>query len=186
MDPNRSITHQSEPPEIGGIAHLAPHEQDRILRSSKVPVHLCCNDPEWLFRIYQDTIVDIAAVISLIRNGLDKQHISSPKPQIRQRPTEVRQLVCIQNDEPGLSLSWEPPWNVEYLSVFDLKYEVWIQEEGTNIYTAWILFETSHQFADRLNSNTWYLIWVRCLLSDDVKGPFNVAPLRCRTKQYAN
>ena len=130
--------------------------------------------------------MDVTAVIALIRNGLDKPHISSTKPLTHHHPTKVRQLVCLQNDDPGLSLSWEPPWNIDYMPVSDLKYEVWIQEEGSDAYTAWILFEIAHQFADRLSSNTWYLIWVRCLLSDDVKGPFNAAPLRCRTKQFAN
>ena len=185
MDPNRSVTHPSAPPEVGGIDHLERNEQDRIMRSPEVPLHLCCKDPEWLFRIYQDTIVDVPAVIALIRDAVDELHASATSTSLpRLHPTEVRQLACHQDDGPGLSVSWAPPWNVDYIPAPDLKYEVWIHESGFDNYTAWILFETSHQFVDRLKSNTWYLMWVRCLVSDDVHGPFNMTPLHCRTKQF--
>ncbi|KAI0238793.1 Protein O-linked-mannose beta-1,4-N-acetylglucosaminyltransferase 2 [Lamellibrachia satsuma] len=76
MDPNRSVTHPSAAPEVGGIDHLERNEQDRIMCSPEVPLHLCCKDPEWLFRIYQDTIVDVPAVIALTRDAVD-EHASA-------------------------------------------------------------------------------------------------------------
>jgi len=184
MDPTRNIAHPSAPPELGGISHLDPDEQDRILHSPEVPLHLCCSDPEWLFRIYQDTVVDIPAVLALTRDAVDQRHVFPSRSQPQLFPTEVRQLVCDQSDEAGLSVSWAPPWNVDFLPATYLKYEVWIQEDGSDDYTAWILFRTSHRFVEGLKSNTPYLIWVRCLTTDEMPGPFNKAALRCRTKQF--
>ena len=63
-----SVTHPDWPPRLGGIAHLDVEEQERIMAQEEVPPHKCCSDPAWLFRAYQDTVVDIDAVIDLIRS----------------------------------------------------------------------------------------------------------------------
>jgi protein O-mannose beta-1,4-N-acetylglucosaminyltransferase len=62
MYPDRSADH-------GGIAHLSKDEQQKILSTHTVPSHTCCTNPYWLFRIYQDTIVDIGEVIGLIKGA---------------------------------------------------------------------------------------------------------------------
>ena len=59
---NASVTHPDWPQLLGGIAHLPPHEQERVRAAVPVPPHLCCEDPAWLYRIYQDTTVDVAQV----------------------------------------------------------------------------------------------------------------------------
>ena len=70
VDHRNTVTHPDNPWHQGGIKHLSSTEQAQILASREVPLHLCCRNPEWLFRIYQDTVVDTDAVIQLIRNGL--------------------------------------------------------------------------------------------------------------------
>ncbi|XP_022649751.1 uncharacterized protein LOC111245537 [Varroa destructor] len=41
------------------LANLSDEEKARILKQDKVEPHLCCEDPAWLYRIYQDSWVDL-------------------------------------------------------------------------------------------------------------------------------
>lgn len=68
-----SLVFPERPPELGGIVHLPIDKQNEIERLKKIGKHLCCNDPFWLYRIYQDTIVDIDELIGSIRNAMDRQ-----------------------------------------------------------------------------------------------------------------
>jgi protein O-mannose beta-1,4-N-acetylglucosaminyltransferase len=69
-DQSASIGHPSRGPEEGGIAHLSEAEQHFILTSPSIPPHPCCDNPHWLYRIFQDTYVNASAIIMLIREGL--------------------------------------------------------------------------------------------------------------------
>lgn len=65
---NNTITHESNPPNLGGIHHLPLDLQESIRNTKIVPPHLCCHDPFWLFRIYQDTRVDINNLLTLLES----------------------------------------------------------------------------------------------------------------------
>lgn len=58
-DPWRSIGHPERSPAEGGLMHLTADERARVLSSTRVLPHVCCSDPAWLYRIYQDTEVDV-------------------------------------------------------------------------------------------------------------------------------
>ncbi|GFS23905.1 protein O-linked-mannose beta-1,4-N-acetylglucosaminyltransferase 2 [Elysia marginata] len=64
-DRSKTIGHPNRPPELGGIHHLSPGLQAEILEQTDVPEHLCCEDPSWLYHIYQDTQVDVDAVVAM-------------------------------------------------------------------------------------------------------------------------
>lgn len=49
------------------IDHLSEEEQQIIRSRTEVPPKVCCNDPEWKFRMYHDTVVDIKAVVNILR-----------------------------------------------------------------------------------------------------------------------
>jgi protein O-mannose beta-1,4-N-acetylglucosaminyltransferase len=55
---------------LGGVAHLPQSEQTKIIESTTVPTHFCCEDPYWLFKIYQDTTVDIKELSQLIAKNM--------------------------------------------------------------------------------------------------------------------
>jgi protein O-mannose beta-1,4-N-acetylglucosaminyltransferase len=57
-----SVPHPERGADGGGIAHLAASLQAKIRRVKTVPLHRCCTDPYWLYRIYQDTVVEIDEV----------------------------------------------------------------------------------------------------------------------------
>ena len=217
MDAKNTVTHPTRPWDTGGIAHLEQEVQDRILSSSEVPKHLCCRDPEWFFRIYQDTVVDIPSFLGLTQAAIqqrDKQFnatggvpggahspaapLLAPDPSDalmykRIFPAVVQTLRCEGNQDrqalhnenaftpPSLWLSWQPPWNLKYLQVRNVHYEVWIQEAGQENYTAWLLSKTAHQFSMGLKPETRYNIWVRCIINDNVQGPFNQEHISCST-----
>ena len=64
---------------MGGIAHLPIEEQQKIKDTKTVPPHICCEDPYWLFRIYQDTIVHTQEVEDIIESALKE---SSEKMEV--------------------------------------------------------------------------------------------------------
>ncbi|KAK9396439.1 protein O-linked-mannose beta-C4-N-acetylglucosaminyltransferase 2 [Crotalus adamanteus] len=115
------------PWDQGGIAHLDKAEQDRIVKSNEVPRHLCCRNPEWLFRIYQDTKINIASLIQVIRQTVKTK--PGPKKQKWTSglyPGKVRDAKCqasVQGtSEAKLSVSWQIPWNLKYLKPPNARY----------------------------------------------------------------
>ena len=66
-DHNRTIEYPDRPRLLGGIKHLQPSEQEQILNNTQVLPHKCCRDPNWLFRIYQDTIVDVNYLMEIMQ-----------------------------------------------------------------------------------------------------------------------
>ena len=99
----------------GGISHLPTDEQQKIVNTHTVPEHLCCTNPFWLFRIFQDTRVNLPEieqkVIQGFQGSLDLiQKAIDNKAQIT--PATITQAVC-KFDRQGrtVTLSWEMPWN---------------------------------------------------------------------------
>ncbi|KAI4810757.1 hypothetical protein KUCAC02_013688 [Chaenocephalus aceratus] len=180
-----TITHPDKPWDQGGIIHLEKEEQERILASKDVPRHLCCRNPEWLFRIYQDTLVDIPSFLEVLKEGMKtKPSVRRSKPASTVHPGRVREPQCqtsVQTtNEAKLTVSWQIPWNLKYLKVRELKYEVWIQEQGENTYMPYILPQQNYTFSENIKPFTTYLVWVRCIFNKNLLGPF-ADVLMCRT-----
>ncbi len=179
--PENTVAHADAAPEQGGIVHLSVKEQQNIVGSHEVPRHLCCSDPEWLYRIYQDTVVDIPSFHAVLQSAItDSQNTHDSNVQIRTFesnaiPGNVQNAKCertITNDVFGIKISWQPPWNlVFFASNLDKKYEVWIQGIGQEDYGAWMLEMTEYLFTEGLNMNNRYRAWVRCLVGGKI-GPF--------------
>lgn len=65
-DISKIVTHPTNESNAGGIIHLSKEKQGRTLNSIEAPPHLCCYDPEFRFRLNQDTLVDINKIIYLL------------------------------------------------------------------------------------------------------------------------
>lgn len=176
-DRDYTVTYPDRPWDQGGIAHLDKAEQERIIKSAEVPQHLCCRNPEWLFRAYQDTKVNIPSLIRVIRRTVK----SKPGPKKQKwsgslYPGKVRDAKChafVQGtSEAKLAVSWQIPWNLKYLKVREVKYEVWIQEQGENTYMPYILSHQNHTFSENIKPFTIYLVWIRCIFNKNLLGPF--------------
>ncbi len=179
-----TVTYPDRPWDQGGIVHLEKEEQERILSSKEVPRHLCCRNPDWLFRIYQDTTVDIASFLDVLRETLKKPNLKKAKVVSTVHPGRVREHKCqtsVQaSNEAKLSVSWQIPWNLKYLKVKEVKYEVWIQEQGENTYMPYILPHQNYTFSENIKPFTTYLVWVRCIFNKNLLGPF-ADVLICKT-----
>lgn len=125
-DPGASVSHPERSPLQGGISHLSQSEQLKITGSATVPPHLCCTNPYWLFRIFQDTRVDCTAVNSVLRGALVEmiflaEEAANELPLVI--PTPVTKIQGAWSGDDHISLSWEKPWNVA--SESRLEYGVW-------------------------------------------------------------
>ncbi|KAM8980935.1 LOW QUALITY PROTEIN: protein O-linked-mannose beta-1,4-N-acetylglucosaminyltransferase 2 [Sarcophilus harrisii] len=162
-----------------GIAHLDRAEQERILQSRGVPRHLCCRNPEWLFRIYQDTKVDIPSLLQaiLVKAG---PRPGEPKPGPGPYPSKVREARCrasVQSAaEARLGVSWQAPWNLKFVKAKEVQYEVY-QEQGENAYMPYILTHQNHTFAEKMAFTTC-LVWIRCIFSKNLLGPLQTCGLQ--------
>jgi len=192
MDITKTVPHPERLWDEGGIVHLPEEQQQKIMSSHEVPLHLCCRNAEWLYRIYQDTVVDVDAVISLLKNydvhgSSSDQHIVAVSQSTCKQlsPSYVRNITCtadrLVHGLPSLQLSWKPPANIEFINYLEVKYEVWIQEEGEDDYTAWMLTHYQYTFTAGIQPDTNYNVWIRCIVDDVVVGPFNNNHVSCST-----
>ncbi|XP_065102291.2 protein O-linked-mannose beta-1,4-N-acetylglucosaminyltransferase 2 [Paramisgurnus dabryanus] len=180
-----TVTYPDRPWDQGGIVHLEKEERERILASKEVPRHLCCRNPEWLYRIYQDTIVDLTSFLQVLRETLKtKPNLKKSKVASTVHPGRVREPKCQTSvqatNEAKLLVSWHIPWNLKYLKVKEVKYEVWIQEQGENTYMPYILPHQNYTFTENIKPFTTYLVWVRCIFNKNLLGPF-ADVLICKT-----
>ena len=197
MDIEKTVPHPERSWDEGGIRHLPEEEQQKIMSSHEVPLHLCCRNAEWLYRIYQDTVVDVDSIISLLQNSgelnvpkphssnADEHHVDERHVHSEQLyPSHVRNIVCtgdnLVHGLPSLQLSWQPPANLRFINCVEVKYEVWIQEEGEDDYTAWMLTQFQYTFTAGIQPGINYNVWIRCI-ADGTVGPFNVNLVSCST-----
>ncbi|KAJ3076188.1 Protein O-linked-mannose beta-1,4-N-acetylglucosaminyltransferase 2 [Podochytrium sp. JEL0797] len=120
--PENSVSHPDWPEALGGIAHLSPEEQKTIQDTTTVPSHKCCVDPYWLFRIYQDTTVDIQEISTLLKDALQEsarlmQTLANTNPMeaIDILPPAITgpMFNCLGEGRPkdALWIRWAEPWN---------------------------------------------------------------------------
>lgn len=66
------VGHPERSAREGGIRHLNHTMQQFILQSSTIPTHPCCDNPHWLYRIFQDTRVNPRQIVGLFREALSE------------------------------------------------------------------------------------------------------------------
>lgn len=104
-----------------------------------MPAHLCCRDSNWLYRIYQDTRVDLPELFATIEDGLADSltHLStSPQSFVQIRPGVVSNIRCkvrppslvdlplTNSTQLVMDISWDEPWN----GVIPEKYGIWMHQ----------------------------------------------------------
>lgn len=176
-----SKTHADFHASLGGIHHLPDSKIREITESTEVKPHLCCNDPEWLFRAYQDTIVDVDSfsvpvleVWSQVKHLHDNQSHGADLA-----PGPVMSPNCITVGKTA-EISWSEPWNLRLIGLKAgddavIKYEVVVQTEGKSERQAIQTQSLRLKLELRGRQN---LVWIRCLVAG-VTGPFSPEPLYC-------
>eukprot|EP00118_Oscarella_pearsei_P003953 m.16436 g.16436 ORF g.16436 m.16436 type:complete len:588 (+) comp26925_c0_seq1:261-2024(+) len=182
-----SITHPDYPPEYGGLGHLGEKEREEIMSRSRVLPHLCCENPEWLYRIYQDTFVDVPSVVKVVKKAWQgaihiqdtlKAQESVVRNSLGSRkifPAKVKNVSCSAVTKGGgtigLQLSWNASWNRAYIHG-EVWYEIWIQQEGQGDYDAYMLQATEYVFTEKIQAASGYIVWVRSVIGN-LEGPFS-------------
>lgn len=69
-DPSKSVAHPDRPAILGGIAHLPETIRRSIEKETNIRPHRCCRNPNWLYRIYQDSIVDVNEIARMVFENL--------------------------------------------------------------------------------------------------------------------
>lgn len=172
-----NFPHPERAPSAGGIVHLPAAQQERIQSTSAVPPHLCCSDPTWLYRIYQDTKVDpdelLQTIDGALKDGLAQLQVD-PKALLAIRPGVVDSVRCIMSLPEGVDpmtttltsttrllveVKWELPWN----GVVPEKYGVWVHQ----IYSEFFTERPSVQLPSCTYGSS-YDVWVRSYVRDPI------------------
>ena len=173
-DPKKSEGH----PELGGLENLSPAEQEEIMAQTEVPRHICCDDPSWLYHIYQDTEVDIDAVIALVKSALRSAYTDSERAADKiidyVTPDKVVNTKCkfisSENDVGKILISWEIPWNLQFFTCQKIEYEVLIQYPQSSAEPA--IYQATSNLLSISVADRSFLLWVRCVLDNIHVGPF--------------
>jgi protein O-mannose beta-1,4-N-acetylglucosaminyltransferase len=139
--------HPERPPSGGGSVHLPLAEQEKVKNTLTVPPHLCCRDPYWLYRIYQDTRVDISELFAAIGDAMpdalrlldiDAQNYVQIRPGVIDTirckvhiPEGVDSLRLDNSTKLDVEISWDEPWN----GVQPDKYGVWMHQPYQEFFT---------------------------------------------------
>ena len=198
MDVANTRTHVNWAPEFGGIAHLPAAQQQEILERTEVPLHLCCSDPEWLFRIFQDTRVSASEVISLVKDAL-RQHsgVTQTAENSKIYPDHVLnvEFSCnsVVNQEStnhnkvylNLSSTWGPPWNSKYMAAVPrLSYTILVQKlHDDGFIKSYLTEDTTLSIVEEIdNAQGTYVIWIQAVQDHNI-GPFQRNISKCIIEQ---
>ncbi|XP_014788384.1 protein O-linked-mannose beta-1,4-N-acetylglucosaminyltransferase 2 [Octopus bimaculoides] len=173
MEQKKSFGHLT----MGNIEYLPHDVQQRIISQMEVPRHICCDDPSWLYHIYQDTQVDIETIISLTQEAIlaTKTENNRALDKIATNfviPDKVTHDSCktMVDGSKQIIIYWEIPWNLQFFNYETVEYEVLLQytkspEKST-------IFRVSANSITLEPSDSFYIVWVRCSLDEIHVGPF--------------
>ena len=167
-------------PKLGGISQLPESLQEKILSSEEIPDHLCCDDPFWLYRIYQDTVVDLNS-LQLALSKLESNRVwENSSNHDFLYPDAAQEPSClIQKEENNiwrLQITWKPPVNEKYIQEEHIKYQVVVQKDDDVDVSAYELNNTELVLKNG-EFKSKYKVWIRCKLKDIV-GPLS-ATINC-------
>uniref|UniRef100_A0A0A9XZI2 Putative glycosyltransferase AGO61 n=1 Tax=Lygus hesperus TaxID=30085 RepID=A0A0A9XZI2_LYGHE len=146
---NNSVAHPEYPSQFGGLGGLSEDLIQSIYSTKNVSAVECCNNPYYLFRMYQDTLVDesfqrvASSAAYILKSANSKTEVTTewffPGP--------VHDLKCILY--PNLIfVTWTVPYNLvnmsgvynvsvlegaRYYNVLTSKTELYLNFDGTGI-----------------------------------------------------
>ena len=188
-----SLAHPDWPRESGGITHLPKEEREVIMKQTEVPRHVCCEDPSWLYHIYQDTIVDCDAVVQIIDTVIKSDSTWDKSVEHgsyhRVLPSKVLSVVCVlscmanqrQSSSCHLNIKWNEPWTIEYLNYDALYYNILVQGEKRPLKDNVIskLSSVNNIIVNVETQDNWksskFFVWVQAAIDGEKYGPFSDA-----------
>lgn len=193
LDKTKSVGHPNWPEDLGGIGHLPSQRQTAIMGETEVPDHFCCNDPSWLYHIYQDTEVDIPAITRLITEAIGKPLASShlgmfpaKVPNIRcdksdtdVKNNNVKKLGNVGKESVVFRIEWDYPKNLDSLDYKSLHYEVRVVQDGVDD-ILYVVTSTS-LLVSVLGAGPPVQVWVKAVIDRTTGGQHSHT--KCSTPQ---
>ncbi|XP_045623265.2 protein O-linked-mannose beta-1,4-N-acetylglucosaminyltransferase 2 isoform X1 [Procambarus clarkii] len=178
-DPDNTIYHPEYPSFYGGLSHLSLDAQEDMIKrlhESKLKDVECCDNINWLFRIYQDTKVHttesdakyksdpfsriLKESLRMSEENLVNKAIEY-EMQLLVYPSKVQGVQCYlikAGHYTELLLKWEDPWNIRDINCQDIYFEVFVEIEGDSAIIRNIVsdrqFKTKFKFRVE-NVHTW-------------------------------
>lgn len=127
-----SVAYPDREPLEGGISFMSAEDKNAVLETIPVPQHKCCDNPFWLYRIFQDTRVDIIQVLSLVEDALKESRLLLAKINDKNWvnvdifPARIKKITCLDGSKrsPGeLWAEWDVPFNVDEVSRYSIMVE---------------------------------------------------------------
>ena len=124
-----------------------------------------------MFRVYQDTVVDIEEINQILAKVKQSQLTSQESIVIA--PSSVG-INCLKTNQT-LILNWTKPWNL--IDFTSIQYDVLINLNSiSNMYTT-KFNQLTFNISDS-NEKDRFLIWIR-VKNNNLIGPFNGKPVSC-------
>ena len=151
------------------------------MNTKTVPQHICCKSPYWLYRIYQDTEVNITEIKELIKGALNESR-KNVLPKIYKTNTfetdirlpGIKNIKCIQSSDKPEGVIWAK-WEQLWTGAKVDSWEVLVNNDG-KIYPT-LGNQTSIQL-DGYDGDV--VFFVRAVRGTDF-GPWGVSA-KCSTK----
>ncbi|XP_014260113.1 protein O-linked-mannose beta-1,4-N-acetylglucosaminyltransferase 2-like [Cimex lectularius] len=162
LNKNNSVLHPEYPSKLGGVNHLPRTYQLDIINSNSVPPVFCCDNPLYLFWMYQDTIVD-SSIIPVLNSSLITKY--TPAFINKEKwffPGSVRNFK-IGYFETVLFASWSPPFNTYGINV---SYSLLLSTPFKNVTLITNEVNVTLNFNKRLDACHG---WVLCIF-DGIEG----------------
>ncbi|XP_075215904.1 protein O-linked-mannose beta-1,4-N-acetylglucosaminyltransferase 2-like isoform X2 [Lycorma delicatula] len=144
-----TITYPDRSPLHGGIAHLSKNEQENIKNLKIIPAVECCHDPAYLYRMFQDTIVDDSFEVILKQVLINQKEMYQNVPSMYFTsyinnywffPAPVSNVTCkIDRIVRKIFVKWNKPHNIQSMELTKLSvlYSVTIK-----IFSRVVMLET--------------------------------------------
>jgi len=148
-----TVVYPDRPRLQGGIRHLPEEDQQKILNTKTVPKHTCCEDPYWLFRIYQDTTVHLEEILKLTEEAINEAEEKVKAPVFRDiKVPKIDGLKCVGSSSSTIHIAWNSPWNGARVH----RYTIWVHQKFTEYES-----ETEEFFFQDGEPGHDYHFWVR-------------------------
>lgn len=170
---NNSFPHPDTHPLFGGINHLDTKLQEKIKSTVVVPPFPCCHDPNYLYHMYQDTLVssDFEEFFqNSLLNCLNEQESKETRGFINKwfSPSIVSNFSCeFQLDKKYLIIDWFPPFNV--VKTTQLEYNICIFSEEMHYRQEYITNSTNIKlkFFENVDVCIKFKVWIQVFYNEN-------------------
>ena len=151
--------------------YLTEAIKEKIRRDEEVEPAKCCDESYFLFRIYQDTVLDRSEMAKLFERVKSEVGCVNDEKMVKLwtksiAPSGVRANCSRSNGT--IVLSWTKPWNM--IDLAGIEYEVLISiQKNSTMYST-----KENRLVIDIGDQNEILVWIR-----PKYGPFNDKPLYC-------